>query len=236
MTPDDRILAAELVVGLLSAEEAARAEDWRAREPDFAAEVEWWEARFAPLLAEYRDVAPPPDLAARIEAMLALPTITPRASRLHWRSLSLGAAGGAIAASLAAWLLIPPAATPPVRTPPVARPVAPAGLMIAQLAWTDPSKASPPVAVVEPASGSLRLSRGVDTPAGNDGELWRIPVGGKPVSLGLLPRGGARVIRIATANVPAAGSTLAISIEPRGGSPTGQPTGPVVAAGVVERL
>lgn len=236
MTPDDRILAAELVVGLLSAEEASRAEERRAQEPDFAAEVEWWEARFAPLLAEYRDVAPPPDLAARIEAMLGLPTIAPRASRLHWRSLSLGTAGGAIAASLAAWLLVPSGVTPPPPAPPVARPVTAAELMIAQLAWTDPSKAAPPVAIVEPDSGSLRLSQGVDTPAGRDGQLWRIPAGGKPVSLGLLPRDGARVIRIATANLPAAGSTLAISIEPRGGSPTGQPTGPVVAAGVVERL
>ena len=50
MTPDDRILAAELVVGLLTAEEAARAEQRRTDEPAFAAEVEWWEARLAPLL------------------------------------------------------------------------------------------------------------------------------------------------------------------------------------------
>ena len=97
MTPDDQILAAELVVGLLSAEEAASAEERRAQEPDFAAEVEWWEARFAPLLERYRDVAPPAYLAARIEALLAVPHIAPRTPRLHGRSLSLGAAGGAIA-------------------------------------------------------------------------------------------------------------------------------------------
>lgn len=234
MTPDDRILAAELVVGLLSAEEAASAEERRAQDPDFAAEVEWWQARFAPLLERYREVAPPPYLAARIEALLGVPHIAPRAPRLHWRSLSLGAAGGAIAASIAAWLLTPTLVTPPA--PPVAVPAAPAGLMIAQLAWTDKVKDPAPVAIVEAGSGSLRLSRGVETPDGRDGQLWRIPAGGKPVSLGLLPREGAPAIRIAQANLPAAGSTLAISIEPRGGSPTGQPTGPVVAAGVVERL
>jgi anti-sigma-K factor RskA len=34
----------------------------------------------------------------------------------------------------------------------------------------------------------------------------------------------------------APGATLAISIEPLGGSPTGLPTGPVVATGVVARV
>ena len=34
----------------------------------------------------------------------------------------------------------------------------------------------------------------------------------------------------------APGATLAISVEPRGGSPTGLPTGPVVATGVVARV
>ena len=49
-------------------------------------------------------------------------------------------------------------------------------------------------------------------------------------------RAAMREVRVALANLPATGSTLAISIEPRGGSPTGQPTGPVVAAGTLERL
>jgi anti-sigma-K factor RskA len=31
------------------------------------------------------------------------------------------------------------------------------------------------------------------------------------------------------------GATLAISVEPAGGSPTGSPTGPVVASGKLER-
>jgi anti-sigma-K factor RskA len=33
----------------------------------------------------------------------------------------------------------------------------------------------------------------------------------------------------------AEGATLAISVEPAGGSPTGQPTGAVIAAGKLER-
>lgn len=236
MTPDDRILAAEWVIGLLSADEAAAAEARQAQDAAFAAEVEWWEARLAPLFAAYRDVAPPAYLAERIEAMLPLSHVAARGRRVHWRSLALGATGGAIAASFAAWLLVPTALTPPPPPPPVAEPARPAGLMVAQLAWTDKTKLPAPVAIVEPTLGSVRLTRGVDAPAGRDGQLWRIPAGGKPVSLGLLPGGAAQAVRVAQANLPTAGSTLAISIEPRGGSPTGLPTGPVVAAGPLERL
>ena len=64
-------------------------------------------------------------------------------------------------------------------------------------------------------------------------ELWLISQGGKPSSLGLIAAG--QPVRI---NVPAellthvgSGATLAVSLEPPGGSPTGQPTGPVYRGG-----
>lgn len=69
-------------------------------------------------------------------------------------------------------------------------------------------------------------------------ELWALPQGANPQSLGVLPRGDlARVTLRAPAdealrNVP----TLAVSLEPVGGSPTGQPTGPVLYTGPVQRF
>jgi anti-sigma-K factor RskA len=69
-------------------------------------------------------------------------------------------------------------------------------------------------------------------------ELWLIAPGGKPRSLGLIEAG--RAIHI---NLPAdlighvaADTTLAVSLEPPGGSPTGQPTGPVIANGKLTNL
>jgi anti-sigma-K factor RskA len=69
-------------------------------------------------------------------------------------------------------------------------------------------------------------------------ELWVIPSGGKPHSLGLVDP--ARPIKVV---VPpelrphvTADSVLAISVEPPGGSPTGQPTGPVIANGKLAAL
>jgi anti-sigma-K factor RskA len=62
-------------------------------------------------------------------------------------------------------------------------------------------------------------------PSSRTYQLWAIPAGGKPVSLGLL--GGGKVTR-AVASVPGA-QTYAVSIEPAGGS--AQPTStPIMAA------
>jgi anti-sigma-K factor RskA len=67
-------------------------------------------------------------------------------------------------------------------------------------------------------------------PAGKSYELWMIPDGGKPVPMGLMNETG-----VASETVPpellarlAQAKALAISLEPKGGSPTGQPTGPVL--------
>ena len=64
-------------------------------------------------------------------------------------------------------------------------------------------------------------------------ELWVIPAGGKPVSLGTLSGSDQSHVRLANAlaDLLREGATIAISVEPRGGSPTGSPTGPVVASG-----
>ena len=61
-------------------------------------------------------------------------------------------------------------------------------------------------------------------------ELWALASGAAaPTSLGLLPTGGSAILR-----VPArAGTQLLVSDEPAGGSPTGQPTGPVRYQGTI---
>jgi anti-sigma-K factor RskA len=76
----------------------------------------------------------------------------------------------------------------------------------------------------------LRALAGAPPPPERAYELWMLPAGGAPVSLGLLPASGS-----AERHIPAAlgarlltAAGLAVSVEPAGGSPTGQPTGPVV--------
>ena len=69
-------------------------------------------------------------------------------------------------------------------------------------------------------------------------ELWLIPADGKPRPLGLL-----RADRTVTIAIPpefarqtASNAVLAVSLEPPGGSPTGQPTGPVIGTGKLTSL
>ena len=65
-------------------------------------------------------------------------------------------------------------------------------------------------------------------------ELWLIPADGKPRPLGLLQRRPHRDHRDPARSRrrrPSRNAVLAVSLEPPGGSPTGQPTGPVIATG-----
>jgi len=62
-------------------------------------------------------------------------------------------------------------------------------------------------------------------------ELWMLPKGGKPASLGLMPVSGAAVettLSPQLLTIMQNSDALAVSLEPAGGSPTGLPTGPVV--------
>jgi anti-sigma-K factor RskA len=69
-------------------------------------------------------------------------------------------------------------------------------------------------------------------------ELWMLPTGAPPRSLGLIPATGIARVPLrepsdaALANIPA----LAVSLEPATGSPTGLPTGPVLYSGPIERM
>ena len=64
-------------------------------------------------------------------------------------------------------------------------------------------------------------------------ELWLLPADRPPVSLGLLEPAGdnRRPLTPEVERMLQAGAMLAVSLEPPGGSPTGQPTGPVVSTG-----
>lgn len=74
--------------------------------------------------------------------------------------------------------------------------------------------------------------------AARDLELWAIPAGGKPISLGVVPSAGKGRIQLSEAQqaLLTAPLTLAVTLEPRGGSPTGQPTGPVLYQGQLASL
>ena len=103
--------------------------------------------------------------------------------------------------------------------------------MVASLLLTDKTAAVP--AVVDIAAGQIRIGEMAIAPGGKSAQLWMIGGDGVPQPMGLLAATGPSRIALSaeTRARLAAGITLAISIEPDGGSPTGKPTGPVVASG-----
>ncbi len=213
---DRDLLAAEYVLGSLEGEEAREAARLLETDLAFAASVRQWEARLAPLAAQVTPVAPPPELWARIAASTGPPTaeVIPLAFRRRLRIWQTGATAAlAIAASLAAFIVLRPVAPPRVAV------LAPIG------------GGAPVLLATEQAGGVLVIqpSGAISVPSDRDLELWALAKGEtRPRSLGVLPASGLRVTAALAPN-----TQLLVSLEPRGGSPTGQPTGPVLYGGTM---
>ncbi|MCB1386093.1 MAG: anti-sigma factor [Nitratireductor sp.] len=94
------------------------------------------------------------------------------------------------------------------------------------------------LAVHEQGSGEVRLTRVAgDLAADRDFELWLVEPQKEAVSLGVIPAGKTAVaLSPDHVRVLEGGGLLAVSIEQKGGSPTGVAQGPVVAVGVPETL
>lgn len=230
------LLAAEHALRLLTGEALMEARRLEADDPAFRAEVEEWNARFAPLLDEIAPVEAGPELWQRIETALAGAKRSADVITLH-RSVRRWQAMTAVAAAAAAVLAI--VALPPLLTPPAAPPAAPqpAPMLIASLG--DPEEPGAVAVTFVPQQAELLVTASaIEREAGRDHQLWIIPAGAQPISLGLVPTGQSIKRRLppALAGQFGAGATIALSLEPAGGSPTGQPTGPVVASGPLQTV
>ena len=94
------------------------------------------------------------------------------------------------------------------------------------------------LAVHEEGSDEMRMTLvSGDAQADKDFELWLVEPNEQPVSLGVIGEGRTAVaLTPQFTQVLEAGGLLAVSIEQKGGSPTGVSQGPVVAVGSPQRL
>ncbi|MGE0282052.1 MAG: anti-sigma factor [Rhizobiaceae bacterium] len=232
----DDALAAEYVVGVLPADERRAATARIERDGAFAGLVDGWEVYFAPLASAYAAVEPPASVKVAIDRRLFasgaaapssgsvdVPSGGLWASLAFWRGLAT-AALAALVIYAGTTLLREPAVQPPVQQ------------LVASLG-ADGSDVRF-LAVYDPSSGEVGLVHLAGEPAqGRVHELWVIEGQNAPVSMGVIPASAGRLaVNDANRARLAAGSVLAISLEPTGGSPTGQPTGPVVAAGPLNNI
>jgi anti-sigma-K factor RskA len=219
-------LAGEYVLGTLPADERRAAEARYAADPGFRRAVSDWEIRLQPLADAAGEI--PVGVALR-DRVLAGVAATPapaveaggnvvalRRSVRRWQITSalVGAAAAVLAAVVVIGELQP----------------APQTEFVAVLTAGGESPAF--VATVDTAAGTISVRRVAEAaPADKSYELWSIAPNEAPKSLGVVEQVSL------TQPLPVSPSgddlTLAISLEPKGGSPTGAPTGPVVFTGAL---
>lgn len=219
----DDMLAAEYVLGVLPAAERQAAAARIDTDAAFARLVETWQKRLSPLDGSYGEVEPPASAKAALDARLFADrkqTSKPglMQSLAFWRLIA--------AAAIAALLIV--IALPMLQGP--GEP--PTQRLVASLTSEETDVRY--LVVYDAQAGEIGLSHVTgDRAAGRDFELWAIEGDNAPVSLGVIPVGASVRLAVASAHrdLIDTGVLFAISLEPEGGSPTSQPTGPVVAAG-----
>lgn len=215
---DDIALAGEYVLRLLLPEQQAAFEQRMQAEPELRGLVAAWEADFAVLGENIAPVTPPSRVKSRIAAVLF-----PAPRRSFWRLLGGAVAGLTVAAVIAMSLSLFDGG--PIWDP----------IYRAEISAPD---ASLIVTAQMDEAGRLSVSRVAGAPsAGRSHELWLIAEGAEaPVSLGLIDDPVTEFSVPAEMRTLIAGSSLAISDEPQGGSPTGLPTGDVLAIGQISEV
>lgn len=228
-------LAAEYVLGTLDADTRVKLQRLMITS-DRARQAVWrWERDLNALGASLNDVQPGPVVWQRIEARLGLANET-TANAFEQKPRPTRLSSGRGWNPFQSWVW--PAIT--------------AALVLVMVSWNTwqvPQPAPTQVAVIQDASAralwSVSLTdrslvvtstREVTARSDRDYELWLVAADGRaPVSLGLLPETGqrqlARSVLFDTANV----EVLAVSREPEGGSPTGQPTEVLYSAQLVRQ-
>jgi anti-sigma-K factor RskA len=230
---DTDSLALEYALGVLDEAERRAAARRSADDPAFATQVFDWQALLAPMAAAVPPVAPAPSLWPRIDAAVAADearhrSIVLRPARRLWHSLAFwrGFAFGSMAlaaASLAAFAVVAPRA--PAKGTAMAATVlgGPAGIVAA----FNPQARKLLIVPAAPSASQQWVP-----------ELWLIMPGSTPLSLGVVDPGQPTEVKLSPdlAGQLNQSPTLAISLEPVGGSPSGAPTGPVIARGTLHHL
>ncbi|WP_018902590.1 anti-sigma factor [Rhizobium sp. 2MFCol3.1] len=226
--PKDEILAGEYVLGVLSADARRMVERRIAEDRAFATMIERWQSDLSTFNDDYQETTPGAAVFTEIEKRLFGVDPSPVATGLwnaagFWRWVSLATSAVAVVALVYAsgMLSMQPSLGPVVAE--LSAPDNPVNLL----------------ASFDASSGRLRI---IPVAAGKQDEkslqLWLVPGRGNPRSLGVFQPNaeGELLIPADLRQNISAGATLAVSLEPFGGSPTGLPTGPVVASGTARQL
>ena len=173
--------------------------------------------------------APLPEILCRVEVQLGWREPTPARKALWqrlWQGTGFWRGATAVAAVVAAVAIgLSLRLAQQLRDAPVANAVA---------VLQDAQAQAAVLVTWDARTGTLSLKRLDATPLNTEQalQLWALPPGGHPQSLGVI--GHQRAVRLTVAQPLRQVPALAISVEPRGGSPNPEgPTGPVVFKGAL---
>ena len=240
--PEDRdVLAGEYVLGLLDSAAMAEVERALGSDADLARRIAFWEERLLPASAAVGKADVDPAQWARIEQALATrrqalgstaaPALTrPRGGMLRaaWRSPALWRATTGLATAAAILLaILPSRVSAPAESP--TRYYA-----ILQSRDASGQESGPGWLIQVAQNGTVRSLPLADVRPGSGRalQLWTLWDQARgPVSLGVLPPGGA--IRLPPERLEAIGDgqLFEITLEPEAGSPIGRPTGRILFIG-----
>ncbi len=221
-------LAAEYVLGTMSARARRRFEVHLRSNPQLRRAVAQWEERLSPM----GDIVPAIEPPARVwQSIRSRLNFGQASSPGFWNSLSFWRISSFASAVLAIALIVA------VRMPEREKAPEPGRMVVVMndLATKKPAM----TASWEPARPGGRMLRirvigHAEMGPNTAWELWMLPGGDqKPVSLGLITTHETQFVKVPEAMAARLDASLglAMSVEPAGGSPTGQPTGPVLYAG-----
>ena len=241
-TDEPFITAGEFSLGVLEGTELAEAQRRQWTDSTFAAAVDWWGDKLSAMGEGTQALIPSQAVWRGIDAEIDRLQDTPQApARLDptsrgpagW-SIATALAGAALAAVALALFLARPADLPPT-APPIVEARGPQ--LVAQL--QDEATGRRIAGIIDADNRRLSLNiAGLVPETGQAPELWIIPEGADPVSLGYIPQEGdfARDLSNEEAGLMAEGATLAVTFEEDIGTRHEAPTPPILLAGPLDQV
>lgn len=206
-------LAVDYILGTMRGAARRRFQKLMMSQPNIRQTVWRWEQHLNPLAESLPTSAPNPEVWLKIQRRLGWLTTEQRVETQPTNRVSWFIAA-------AASILLAVVMLRPYLVDPVSQQVALIQTTDAKVWWS--------VARTD-AQLTVRATAAVQAAADRDYELWMLPANGQaPISLGLLPQDQQRILMIPAAAQDLTIAALAVSLEPKGGSPTGAPTGDVL--------
>lgn len=236
------IQAGKYSLRVLEGDELAQAQRSILTDQSFAQAVEWWDRRLGTMAEEAARFTPSSSVRDAIMSRIRLDhasdreviSIEPKAARPSGWSVGFAMIGTAMAAAALVLYVATPSGSGPIRP---SSTTAAGSQLIAQLRSDDGSARL--AGIVDSRSGRLMIrASGLEAQPGQVAELWVIPAGGRPRSLGYIPDSGLldRSLTEAERALLVEGSNLAVTFEQDTGVRHGAPSSPILLVGPIDSV